>query len=143
MSLVLTNVKVGNYEAATPGLIACNHCGIIALDTPAFGWARWYDEDGDLAHHCPAARQYNEYVSQGLVHMKAPDEAIEYGFWPNPDIFYLVNYENAYVDGPFVGRDEALKTLNEMEGEARSATAVLTDAEYHTYKQDLALRNGN
>jgi hypothetical protein len=60
------------------GLIACNHCGIVALDTPAFGWRRWYDEDGDLSHHCAAAVEQNSWIAQGLVHLKAPDEAIIY-----------------------------------------------------------------
>jgi hypothetical protein len=59
-------------------LIACNHCGIVALDTPAFGWRRYYDEDGDQAHHCAAAVEQNSWVAQGLVHLKAPDEAIVY-----------------------------------------------------------------
>jgi hypothetical protein len=59
-------------------LIACNHCGIVALNTPAFGWRRYYDEDGELSHHCPAAVEYNSWIAQGLVHLKAPDEAIIY-----------------------------------------------------------------
>lgn len=81
----MTNV----YPADTPadcdmipligaGLIACNHCGIVAMDTPAFGWRRYRDDDGALAHHCPAGIALNEYMAQGLVHMKAPDEAVEY-----------------------------------------------------------------
>lgn len=61
-----------------PTLIACNHCGIVALDTPAFGWRRWYDEDGFLAHHCAAAVEQNGWIASGLVHAKHPDEAIVY-----------------------------------------------------------------
>jgi hypothetical protein len=62
----------------TEPLIACNHCGLIALNTPAFGWKRYLDEDGKWAHHCPAAIEYNSWIAQGLVHLKAPDEAIIY-----------------------------------------------------------------
>lgn len=74
----ITDRGLGDVTLAHTSLIACNHCGIVALDTPAFGWKRWYDDDGELAHHCPAAVAFNEYIAQGLVHMKAPDEAIVY-----------------------------------------------------------------
>lgn len=92
-------------------LIACDHCGIVAVDTPRFGWKRWteyvertttgpkvdvvnglpeihFDEiverqftDTRLHHHCPEAVQYNEWVATGLVHMIAPEEAQVYEEW--------------------------------------------------------------
>lgn len=90
----LLDCGIGEATASLPTpLIACNHCGIVALDTPAFGWRRWREEStfGDAGgeipiteywHHCAAAVEQNSWIAQGLVHMKAPDEAIEY---ENPD----------------------------------------------------------
>lgn len=84
-------------------LIACDHCGLVGLDTPRFGWKRWHEsrliapgsftvEDGhpvamvpavDLVvrHHCPAGVEYNEAVRGYLVHMVAPEEAVDYIEW--------------------------------------------------------------
>jgi hypothetical protein len=134
---ILTNVKVGQYEMATPGLIACDHCGIIALDTPTFGWQRYYNDDGDLAHHCPAAVQYNQWVSQGLVHMKAPDEAVIYGYWPLPNVFYLVNTQTDFETGPFIGYHDAQSALDMLDGEMHLKTAIFSDGEYHNWRQQL------
>lgn len=76
----------GNWPETVPlmgaRLIACNHCGIVALDTPAFGWRRFYDDDANLAHHCGAAVYEQDLIRQGLVHLRAPDEAVVY---ENPD----------------------------------------------------------
>lgn len=130
---IATNIKVGEYEMNTPGLIACDHCGIVAVDTPAFGWKRW-QENGELLHHCPAAVQYNEWVAGGLVHMKAPDEAVQYQYWPLPNVFYLVNAEMGFEAGPFVGHGEAMNALDLINGDLRSGTAVLSDGEYHASK---------
>lgn len=73
-------------------LIACDHCGIVALDTPAFGWRRWQvtgestfgDAGGEIElagvyqHHCAQAVERNSWIAGGLVHMMAPDEATVY-----------------------------------------------------------------
>jgi hypothetical protein len=62
-------------------LIACDHCGIVAVDTPRFGWQRWTDHAGTVRHHCPAAAEYNEWVRNSLVHNVAPESGIEYEQW--------------------------------------------------------------
>jgi hypothetical protein len=62
-------------------LIACDHCGIVAVDTPRFGWQRWTDEAGTVRHHCPQQAEYNEWVRNSLVHNVAPESAIEYEQW--------------------------------------------------------------
>ena len=77
-ALVRTDVDVTE-------LIACDHCGIIALDTPRFGWKRWGEilELGErkncqgevvkvltttvMRHHCPAAVQYNEFLTSSTA----------------------------------------------------------------------------
>lgn len=67
-------------------VISCAHCGIVAVDTPVFGWKRWRDDDGEWMYHCPAAAERNNWIAQGLVHMMAPDEAVVYEDWPLPEV---------------------------------------------------------
>jgi hypothetical protein len=74
-------------------LISCDHCSIVALDTPRFGWKRWTESviacdtfyEDVMRHHCPAAAQLNEYIEAGLVHMVAPEEAVQYEDWTEAD----------------------------------------------------------
>jgi hypothetical protein len=87
---------LGTGNVLTP-FIACDHCGLIALDTPEFGWKRWHstahlslaevmdDETRKakaiLMHHCPAAVEYNDLVSRGLVYNVASEDAVTYEDW--------------------------------------------------------------
>lgn len=66
-------------------LIACDHCGIVAVDTPRFGWQTWTDHTGTVRHHCPSAAEYNEWVRNSLVHNVAPESAVEYEQWEHED----------------------------------------------------------
>lgn len=85
----MTQIQSLGLNMSTASLIACNHCGIVALDTPAFGWRRWREPESDdtdnpdappvsYSHHCAAAVEQNSWIAQNLVHMMAPDEAIVY-----------------------------------------------------------------
>ena len=69
----------------THGLIACDHCGQVALDTPRYGWRRWSEEIPDdtvvvYRHHCPQAVELNELVRYGL-YPPDPNSAVVYGDW--------------------------------------------------------------
>lgn len=81
MSVVVSYIEFGGTGIPTlhgTSLIACNHCGIVALNTPAFGWRRFYDDDGELTHHCAAKVEQNSWIAQCLVSGMSPDEAIVY-----------------------------------------------------------------
>lgn len=99
MKIEMAHLSVGDYSQGTmaPDLISCDHCGIVAENTPRFGWKRWTEvthndepfplfssEDGTtrvVRHHCPQAVQMNEWVETGLVNMVAPEEAVTYEDW--------------------------------------------------------------
>lgn len=70
----------GVVEAAD-NLVACDHCGIVAINVQTFGWKFFYDTE--IRHHCPAAIQYNELLAGGLIHGTDPNDAIIYGKWPD------------------------------------------------------------
>jgi hypothetical protein len=71
----------GMFSPLVADLIACDHCGLVSIETPQFGWQRWTDEAGTVRHHCPQAAEYNEWVRNSLVHNVAPESAIEYEQW--------------------------------------------------------------
>lgn len=129
----------GEIQPLLPRLIACDHCGIVALDTPAFGWKRWTETEDSktvVYHHCPAAAQYEDYIRQGLVHMRAPEEAREYEYWPLPDTYWLVHTESGGYSGPFVGRDEVEEARASIHpDEIRDETVVFNDEEFYTHQQ--------
>ena len=72
-------------------LIACDHCGQVALDTPRYGWKRWSDTwtgskgdspgPGVLRHHCPYAIEINELRRFGLAHGAARGTVVDYEEW--------------------------------------------------------------
>ena len=95
MSTVVTGIYEGSggYFNLPTDLISCDHCGIVAVDTPRFGWKRWRvftaAQGLDVArwvmhHHCPEAAVYNDNVRHGLVHGVQRSEAVEYEAWIPP-----------------------------------------------------------
>jgi hypothetical protein len=82
------------YNRGTP-LIACDHCGQVALDTPRYGWKRWHEEifissiplRGTIIwyHHCPQAVEHNDLIHSGLVYKVDPETAVRYEDWDETD----------------------------------------------------------
>jgi hypothetical protein len=92
-------------------LIACDHCGIVAVDTPRFGWKRFCQHNTDVpggheldgkqcvySHHCAAAVQWNEMVAGQMVHMIPPETAVTYEDWIEDDDS-STDMDSADVDG--------------------------------------------